>query len=101
MESAYARMRFWARICGLVLAFGLWWSGLGSANAGTSAEAECRYVAARLGIAAACGSVETQEPTGGTAPPPPPSSSGGAPPQSERINSFRQTWPQSAPWGSG
>ncbi len=102
MKSVRASMRPWVCICGLVLAFGLWASGLGSAIAGTSAEVECRYLAARLGIAAACGSAEIQDPTAGTAPPPPPSAPGVTPPpppQSERISSFRTTWPQSAPWG--
>jgi hypothetical protein len=96
MKSVRACMRPWVCICGLVLAFDLWVSGL------ASAEAECRYLAARLGIAAACGSAEIRDPTGGTAPPPPPNPPGVVPPpppQSERISSFRTTWPQSAPWG--
>lgn len=103
MKSGRASLRPWVGICGLVLACGLWVLGRGSASAGTAAEAECRYLAARLGIAAACGSAEVQDPTGGTAPPPPPSPSDvatqPAPPPSGRISSFRTTWPQSAPWG--
>ena len=89
------------RICGLALALGLWLVGLGSATAETAAE--CRYLAARLGVAAACGSGATPDPPGGTAPLPPQSPADVAPPppapQAERISSFRQTWPQSAPWG--
>ena len=89
------------RICGLALALGLWVSSLGSATAETPAE--CRYLAARLGVAAACGSGATPDPTGGTAPLPPQSPADVAPPppapQAERISSFRQTWPQSPPWG--
>jgi hypothetical protein len=85
------------RICGLVLALGLWVSSLGSATAETPAE--CRYLAARLGVAAACGSAEIPDPTGDTAPRPPSSAPEGAPPPPERISSVRQTWPQSAPWG--
>ena len=100
MKRAHKSRRRQVRICGLVLALGLWLLGLGSATAETAAE--CRYLAARLGVAAACGSAEIPDPTGGTAPPPPPSPPDVAPPpppQAERISSFRQTWPQSAPWG--
>lgn len=100
MASGRAGIRLGVSCCGVVLACGLWGSGQGAATAGTSPEAECRYLAARLGVAAACGSAQMQEdPTGGTAPPYPPSPPEGAPPQAERISSFRTTWPQSAPWG--
>ena len=101
MKSVRMSTRSRVRLCGLVLALGLWLLGLGSATAETSAE--CRYLAARLGVAAACGSAEIPDPTGGTAPLPPQSPSEVAPPppspQAEQISSFRQTWPQSAPWG--
>ncbi len=103
MTSARTSLQPWVGICSLGLAVGLWLSGRGAASAGTSAEAECRYLAARLGIAAACGSAEVQDPTGATAPPPSPSpadvATQPAPPPSGRISSFRTTWPQSAPWG--
>ena len=102
MQSMRTSIRPRVHLCGLVLAVGLGASGLGSASAGTAAEAECRYLAARLGTAAACGSAALPDPTGGTAPPPPPSPPDVAPPpppQAERISAFRQTWPQSAPWG--
>lgn len=100
MKRVHTTMRPWVRICGFVLAFGLWWSGLGSASADTSAE--CRDLAARLGTAVACVGAATQDPTGGTAPLPPPSPPDVAappPPPSGRVSAFRQTWPQSAPWG--
>jgi len=101
MKRAHKSRRRQVRICGLVLALGLWLLGLRAAA--TETAAECRYLAARLGVAAACGSGATPDPPGGTAPLPPQSSSEVAPPppppQAERISSFRQTWPQSAPWG--
>jgi outer membrane biosynthesis protein TonB len=127
MKSVRTSTRRWVRICGLVLALGLWLSGLGSANAEPSAE--CRALAVRFGAAAyeldagalagliACVSVELQDRTGGPAlappPPPPPPPAVVVPPSpppapipppappepSGRISSFRQTWPQSAPWG--
>lgn len=99
MKGVRTSTRPRVRLCGLVLALGLWVSGLASASAATAAEAECRYLAARLGTAAACASGELQDPTGGTAPPPPPNPPGVTPPPSGRISSFRQTWPSSAPWG--
>ncbi len=89
-----------ARICGLILAFGPWLSDSGSASAETSAE--CRYLAARLGVAAACGRTEIPDPAVGTAPlpsPPPSEVAPPPPPPSGRISSFRETWPPSAPWG--
>ena len=101
MKSVRPRTRRWVRLCGLVLGLGLGLLGLGAASAETAAE--CRYLAARLGVAAACGSAGIPDPTGDTAPLPPQSPSEVAPPPSppppERLSSFRQAWPQSAPWG--
>jgi len=115
------------RICVIVLAVGLWFSGLGPANAEPSAR--CRDLAARFANGAAeldpgalavlitCVSVELQDRTGGpalapppsppeVAPPPPPEPTPPTPPPpppppppSGRISAFRQTWPQTAPWG--
>jgi hypothetical protein len=100
MKSVRTRMRACVCIAGLVLAGGLGVSGVGAARAATAAEAECWYLAARLGTAAACGSAAMPDPTGGTAPLPPPNPPGVTPPPpSGRISSFRQTWPSSALWG--
>ena len=102
MQRMRTSIRPRVHLCGLVLAVGLGVSGLGSASAETAAE--CRYLAARLGVAAACGGAQPQDPTGGTAPLPPETPSEAAPPPppppSGRISAFRQTWPQSAPWGT-
>ena len=101
-------------ICGLALALGLWVASLGPARAEPSAE--CRDLAARFANAAAaldagalaalitCVSGELQDRTGGRALAPPPSPPEVAPPPpppppSGRISAFRETWPQSAPWG--
>ncbi len=98
MKSGRTGTRRRVRVCGRALALGLWWLGLGAASAETAAE--CRYLAARLGVVATCGTAELPDAMGGTAPPPTQGTSEVAPPpQPERISSFRQTWPQSAPWG--
>ena len=129
MKSVRTRTRRRVRLCGLVLALGLWVSGGDPARAEPSAE--CRALAVRFGAAAyeldagalagliACVSVELQDRTGGSAPapPPPPQTPPQPPPSvsepvrpppaplppppppSARISSFPQAWPQSAPWG--
>ena len=119
MKNTHARMPLWTRICGLVLALGPCAGGLDSASAEPSAE--CRELAVQFGTAAAaldlgalavlmrCVSDEIQDRTRGTAPAPPPSPPEAAPPPpppppppsppSGRISSFRQAWPESAPWG--
>jgi len=125
MKSVRTRTRPRVRVCGLVLALGLWLSGLGSASAEPSAE--CRDLAARFANAPAeldlgalaglmtCVGAEMQDRTGGRAlpppprppepvppspPPAPPPSPAPAPPPSPPPSSFREAWPPSAPWGS-
>ena len=97
------------RISVIVLALGLWLSGVGPASAEPSAG--CRELAARFANGAAeldlsglaslvtCVSAEMQGRTGGpvAAPPPEPP----APPPSQPSSSFRETWPAPAPWGGG
>ena len=116
MKSVRTSMRPRVRICVIVLAVGLWFSGLGPASAESSAE--CRDLAAQFANAAAAldlgalaglityVSVELQDRTGGPALAPPPRppesippSPPPAPPPSPPPSSFREAWPPSAPWG--
>jgi hypothetical protein len=102
MMSTRTRVRF----CAIVVALGLWVSGLGLASAEPSAG--CRALATRFANTAAeldlgdlaglitCVSVEMQDRTGDPAVAPLPSSS--APPSSPPI-SERGQWPPPAPWG--
>ena len=123
MKSLRMSTRPRVSICGLVLALGVWLSGVDPASAEPSVE--CRDLAVRFATASAeldpgalaglimCVSAELQDRTGGPAlapPPPPPAFVPPSPPpaplppppppqSSGRMSSFRQTWPQSAPWG--
>ena len=121
MKSARTLRRPRARIWAVVVALGLWAAASGAASAEPSAE--CRGLAARFAESAdgldlsalawlmTCVSNEMSGRTGGAAPvPPPPPPAVAPPPQPSPPpqppppppppSSFREEWPQSAPWGN-
>lgn len=121
MKSVGMRTRPQVRIWILFLALGLWAAVPGAA--GAEPPPECRDLAARFSNPAvaldvgalaelmSCVSNEIMIRTGGTAPvaptppieiAPPPAPPPPPPPQSPPPppSSFREAWPQSAPWGS-